>query len=71
MGKPTGFLEFNIVPNDWPGPPSTAATDYDFAIWRTKTAGVPGPANCGNLGSTIFLNLLAEFVRHHVKLLVC
>lgn len=47
-----GFLEFNIVPNDWPGAPSTAATDYDFAVWRTRTAGVAGPANCGNLGST-------------------
>jgi hypothetical protein len=47
-----GFLEFNIVPNDWPGPPSTAATDYDFAVWRTKTAGVAGPANCTNLSST-------------------
>ncbi|MBL0342207.1 MAG: hypothetical protein IPP71_15630 [Bacteroidetes bacterium] len=47
-----GFLEFNIVPNDWAGPPSTAATDYDFAIWRTRTAGAPGPATCANLGST-------------------
>lgn len=47
-----GFLQFDIVPNDWPGPPSTAATDYDFAIWKTKTAGVAGPANCSNLGTT-------------------
>lgn len=46
-----GFLEFDIIPNDWPGPPSTAATDYDFAVWRTQTAGVPGPANCNNLAS--------------------
>ncbi|MDQ3050812.1 MAG: T9SS type A sorting domain-containing protein [Bacteroidota bacterium] len=46
-----GFLEFDIVPNDWPGPPSTFATDYDFAVWSTKTAGLPGPANCNNLGS--------------------
>jgi hypothetical protein len=46
-----GFLEFDIVPNDWPGAPSTASTDYDFAVWRTKTAGVPGPANCNNLQS--------------------
>lgn len=46
-----GFLEFNIIPNDWPGAPSTMATDYDFAVWKTKTAGVPGPANCGNLAS--------------------
>jgi hypothetical protein len=46
-----GFLEFDIVPNDWAGAPSTTATDYDFAIWRTQTAGVPGPANCSNLGT--------------------
>ena len=46
-----GFLEFDIIPNDWLGAPSTAATDYDFAVWKTKTAGTPGPANCGNLAS--------------------
>ena len=46
-----GFLEFNIVPNDWAGVPSTTATDYDFAVWRTKTAGAPGLANCSNLGT--------------------
>lgn len=46
-----GFLEFDIVPNDWPGAPSTTATDYDFAVWKTKTAGAPGPANCNNLGT--------------------
>jgi len=46
-----GFLEFDIVPNDWPGAPSLAATDYDFAVWKTKTAGTPGPANCSNLGT--------------------
>jgi hypothetical protein len=44
-----GFLEFDIVPNDWPGAPSTACTDYDFAVWKTKTAGFAGPANCTNL----------------------
>ncbi|MFM7079898.1 MAG: hypothetical protein ACKOYC_08940, partial [Bacteroidota bacterium] len=47
-----GFLEFDIVPNDWSGPPSTIATDYDFAVWRTRTAGTPGPANCNNLATT-------------------
>ncbi|MGR6087650.1 MAG: hypothetical protein ACU4F9_05725 [Arcticibacter sp.] len=46
-----GFLEFDIVPNDWPGAPSTTATDYDFAVWQTRTAGTPGPANCNNLAS--------------------
>ncbi len=46
-----GFLEFSIVPNDWAGAPSTTATDYDFAVWRTKTAGTPGPANCSNLAT--------------------
>ncbi|MFM9051190.1 MAG: CUB domain-containing protein, partial [Bacteroidota bacterium] len=29
-----GVLQFNIVPNNWAGAPSTTATDYDFAIWR-------------------------------------
>ncbi|MFN5323493.1 MAG: T9SS type A sorting domain-containing protein [Bacteroidota bacterium] len=46
-----GFLEFDIVPNDWPGAPSTTATDYDFAVWRTRTAGTPGPADCNNLAT--------------------
>jgi hypothetical protein len=46
-----GFLEFTIVPNDWAGAPTTACTDYDFAVWKTKTAGALGPANCTNLGS--------------------
>lgn len=41
-----GFLEFWIVPNNWPGPPSTTATDYDFAIYG------PNP-NCSNLTSPI------------------
>ena len=34
-----GFLSFSIVPNDWPGVPSTSGTDYDFAIWRVVGAG--------------------------------
>lgn len=46
-----GFLEFDIIPNDWPGAPSTSATDYDFAVWKTMTAGTPGPATCSNLAS--------------------
>ncbi|MBL0339733.1 MAG: hypothetical protein IPP71_01745 [Bacteroidetes bacterium] len=46
-----GFLEFDIVPNDWPGAPSTVGTDYDFAVWKTKTAGAAGPANCSNLAT--------------------
>jgi hypothetical protein len=29
-----GFLEFTIVPKDWPGAPSTLGTDYDFAVWK-------------------------------------
>jgi hypothetical protein len=41
-----GFLEFWIVPNNWPGPPSTAGTDYDFAIYG------PNPS-CSNLTSPI------------------
>ncbi len=34
-----GFLEFSIIPKDWPGAPSTAGTDYDFAVWRTLGTG--------------------------------
>lgn len=33
-----GFLEFDIVPNDWPGT-GTTSTDYDFAIWKTAGSG--------------------------------
>ncbi|MCU0433374.1 MAG: T9SS type A sorting domain-containing protein [Bacteroidia bacterium] len=43
-----GVLEFNIVPNDWAGAPSTAATDYDFAVW--KIAG-SGATNCAGISS--------------------
>jgi hypothetical protein len=46
-----GFLEFDIIPNDWPGAPSTIATDYDFAVWKTTSAGTPGPATCSNLNT--------------------
>jgi hypothetical protein len=41
-----GFLEFWIVPNNWPGPPSISGTDYDFAIYG------PNPS-CSNLTSPI------------------
>lgn len=34
-----GTLTFDIVPNDWPGAPSTASTDYDFAVWQIAGAG--------------------------------
>lgn len=34
-----GFLEFDIVPNDWPGSPSTFSTDYDFAVWKMAGSG--------------------------------
>ncbi len=38
-----GVLEFNIIPNDWPGAPSLTSTDYDFALWKTTG---PGAVNC-------------------------
>ncbi|MEP7169028.1 MAG: hypothetical protein ABI855_06610, partial [Bacteroidota bacterium] len=41
-----GLLNFDIVPNDWPGAPSTTSTDYDFAVYG------PNPS-CGNLISPI------------------
>lgn len=34
-----GFLEFSVIPKDWPGAPSTAGTDYDFAVWKTLGTG--------------------------------
>jgi hypothetical protein len=34
-----GTLDFDIVPNDWPGAPSTTSTDYDFAVWKTGGSG--------------------------------
>ncbi|MBL0104650.1 MAG: hypothetical protein IPP51_13345 [Bacteroidetes bacterium] len=36
----TGTLEFDIIPNDWPGAPSTTSTDYDFAIWEIGQSGL-------------------------------
>ncbi|MBK8847266.1 MAG: T9SS type A sorting domain-containing protein [Bacteroidetes bacterium] len=43
-----GILTFNIVPNDWPGAPSTVGTDYDFAIWK-KTGS--GAVTCADIAS--------------------
>lgn len=43
-----GFLEFSIVPKDWPGAPSTAGTDYDFALW--KIAGT-GSVTCAQIAT--------------------
>jgi len=54
-----GNLTFDIVPNDWPGSPSTICTDYDFAIWKisgassTTCAGIAGgatPLRCNYSG---------------------
>jgi hypothetical protein len=42
-----GTLAFDIVPNDWPGSPSTVATDYDWALWRWEAA-------CDGLGDNTF-----------------
>lgn len=58
-----GNLEFDIVPNDWPGAPSTTSTDYDFAVWKiagassTTCAGIatgatPVSCNYSSLGVT-------------------
>ncbi|MFN8145680.1 MAG: T9SS type A sorting domain-containing protein [Bacteroidia bacterium] len=43
-----GTLEFDIVPNDWLGAPSTTSTDYDFAIWEIGSSGL----QCSQLPST-------------------
>lgn len=42
-----GNLEFDIIPNDWLGAPSTVSTDYDFAIWEIGMSGI----QCSQLGS--------------------
>jgi hypothetical protein len=34
-----GNLEFDIIPLDWMGAPSTSSTDYDFALWKITGAG--------------------------------
>ena len=43
-----GNLEFNLIPNDWVGAPSTACTDYDFAVW--KIAGT-GATTCAGIAA--------------------
>jgi hypothetical protein len=43
-----GTLEFSLVPNDWPGAPSTTSTDYDFSLW--KIAG-SGAVNCSQIAT--------------------
>ena len=43
-----GVLEFTIIPKDWPGAPSTAGTDYDFAVW--KIAGT-GAVTCAQIAT--------------------
>jgi hypothetical protein len=43
-----GVLEFDIVPNDWLGAPSTASTDYDFAVWKVAGAGA---TNCAGIAA--------------------
>lgn len=45
-----GTLTFDIVPNDWPGAPSTASTDYDFALWKVAGSG-PGITNCAGIAA--------------------
>ena len=44
----SGVLQFDIIPNDWAGAPSTSATDYDFAVWRTVGA---SSVNCINIAA--------------------
>ncbi len=43
-----GNLSFSVVPKDWPGSPSTAGTDYDFAVWKTVGAGA---VNCSAIAA--------------------
>lgn len=43
-----GTLTFDIIPNDWPGAPSTACTDYDFALWKI---GGTGAVNCSDIAA--------------------
>jgi hypothetical protein len=39
-----GNINFDIIPNDWPGAPSTTSTDYDFALWK-----VSGSVSCATI----------------------
>lgn len=43
-----GTLTFDIIPNDWPGAPSTTSTDYDFALWKIGGAGA---TNCAAIAA--------------------
>ncbi len=56
-----GNVNFDIVPNDWPGAPSTTSTDYDFALFKMTSsscaailAGTNTPVACNysSLGVT-------------------
>ncbi|MDF2436516.1 MAG: hypothetical protein K0Q95_892 [Bacteroidota bacterium] len=39
-----GNINFDIIPNDWPGAPSTTSTDYDFALWK-----ISGSVSCATI----------------------
>ncbi|HLP13052.1 MAG TPA: T9SS type A sorting domain-containing protein [Flavobacteriales bacterium] len=39
-----GNINFDIVPNNWPGAPSTTAADYDFALWKLS-----GSVTCASI----------------------
>lgn len=56
----TGNLEFDIIPNDWPGAPATTGTDYDFAIWKISGSGAVSCANISS-GSTPLRCNYSEF----------
>jgi hypothetical protein len=43
-----GFLEFDIVPNDYTGGSGCCSTDYDFAVW--KVAGT-GSTTCAGIAA--------------------
>ncbi|HEX8516199.1 MAG TPA: fibronectin type III domain-containing protein [Bacteroidia bacterium] len=53
-----GNINFDIIPNDWPGAPSTTSTDYDFALWKvsgsvsctTILSGAATPLRCNYSG---------------------
>jgi hypothetical protein len=51
-----GFLEFSIIPKDWPGAPSTAGTDYDFAVWKTLGTGAVTCAQIANGATPVSCN---------------
>ncbi|MFN0187668.1 MAG: hypothetical protein ACKVQV_03110 [Bacteroidia bacterium] len=45
-----GNLSFSIIPKDWPGAPSTASTDYDFAIWKIVGTGA---VTCAQIATNV------------------